>query len=134
MAFWTEDDVLNYIQREGIEIAPCYGDIVKEYGWWTTTKVKRTGCVFCGFGLANRTETRFRKLSETHPKLYDYCMKGGEWINNPDYDPTLTLTPNKIGWIPWNPKKLWVPTASGLGMKYVFDCVNAIYGQDTIKY
>ena len=37
-------------------------------------------------------------------------------------------------WVNWNPKKIWVPSKEGLGMKYVFDQCNQIYGKDFIKY
>lgn len=33
-------------------------------------------CVFCGFGCHLEKEpNRFQQLKETHPKLYEYCMK-----------------------------------------------------------
>ena len=33
-------------------------------------------CIFCGFGCHLEKEpNRFQQLKETHPKLYEYCMK-----------------------------------------------------------
>ena len=41
-----------------------------------TTGCNRTGCIFCGFGCHLEKEpNRFQQLKETHPKLYEYCMK-----------------------------------------------------------
>lgn len=79
MGFWTEQDVLQYIYENKIEIPNVYGDIV-QYECngnilYKTTGVKRTGCVFCGFGVhLEKKPNRFMQLKETHPKLYNYCM------------------------------------------------------------
>lgn len=146
MSFWTEQDVLRYIKQEGIEIAKVYGDIVgcDEQGFeyeplpgvecnLKCTGCNRTGCVFCGFGLhLEKGETRFQRLAKTHPKQYEYCMGGGQWVDNPDYD---SIAPKFDGdWLNWNPKRIWVPSKQGLGMKYVFDQCNQIYGKDFIRY
>lgn len=148
IAFWTEQDILQYIVEYGLQIAPVYGDIVSvdkdgnEYPASCSLcggcKLKcsgadRTGCVYCGFGFhSEKGETRFQRLSRTHPKLYDYCMNGGQWVDNPAYDPTA---PEYDGdWKNWNPKQIWVPSKAGLGMKAVFDMVNEIYGKDFYRY
>lgn len=148
IAFWTEQDILQYIVEYGLQIAPVYGDIVSvdndgnEYPAscsmcggckLKTTGADRTGCTFCAFGLSNeKGETRFQRLARTHPKLYDYCMNGGQWVDNPAYDPTA---PEYDGdWKNWNPKQIWVPSKAGLGMKAVFDMVNEIYGKDFYRY
>lgn len=94
MSFWTEQDVLEYIKRYNLPYASVYGDIVQdEKGKYHTTDCQRTGCCFCMFGLHLEKEpNRFQKLKETHPKIYEYCMKplenGGlgikeiiDWIN-----------------------------------------------------
>ena len=40
------------------------------------TKCQRTGCVFCAYGVHKEKEpNRFQKLKDTHPKLWNYCMK-----------------------------------------------------------
>lgn len=91
MAFWTENDVLEYIATTGIEICSVYGDIVEDFGKeidgqmsladfgccnkkckYKTTGCKRTGCVLCGYGahLESKEESRFRKLKISHPKFY----------------------------------------------------------------
>lgn len=146
MSFWTEQDVLHYILEEGLEIASVYGDIVAvgpdgmEYepnlmchDFLKCTGAQRTGCIFCGFGChLEKGETRFQRLARTHPRQYEYCMGGGQWVDNPAYDP---VAPEYDGeWKNWNPKKIWVPSKEGLGMKKVFDDCNQIYGKDFIRY
>lgn len=53
-----------------------YGDIVKnEEGKWVTTGEKRTGCIFCGFGVhMEKSPNRYQRLEKTHPQLHKYCM------------------------------------------------------------
>lgn len=94
LAFWTNNDILQYIVENNLEIASVYGDIVEtgkyiEYlghivPQYTTTGLERTGCVFCMFGITREKHpNRFEIMKETHPKLYEYCMKpvgeGGAW-------------------------------------------------------
>lgn len=146
LSFWTEQDILKYLYVEGYEIASVYGDIVgvDSMGFeyeplpgidckLKCTGCQRTGCIFCGFGAyLDKGETRFQRLAKTHPKQYEYCMGGGQWVDNPNYDPTA---PEYDGeWKNWNPKKIWTPSKKGLGMKKVFDDCNAIYGKDFIRY
>ena len=148
MAFWTEQDVLQYIIEHNLDIAPVYGEIVVkdadgfEYpatpmtascGKLSCTKCKRTGCIFCGFGFHNeKGETRFQRLAKTHPRQYEYAIGGGQWADNPAYDPTA---PKMDGdWQNWNPKKIWIPSDKGLGMGKVFDMVNEIYGKEFYRY
>ena len=80
MSFWTEQDVLEYIARYNLPYASVYGDIIQdEDGKYFTTGCERTGCVFCGFGCHLEKEpTRFQRLKQTHPKLWEYCMKPWE--------------------------------------------------------
>ena len=146
LSFWFDQDILHYIKQEGLEIASVYGDIVAvdKNGFnyeplpcvdceLKCTGCDRTGCVFCGFGVhLEKGETRFQRLAKTHPRQYEYCMNGGQWVDNPDYDPNA---PKMDGdWLNWNPKKIWVPSKEGLGMKHVFDECNQIYGKDFIRY
>lgn len=55
------------------------------------------------------TQTRIIEFYQTAP-TYD-----GEWKN-------------------WNPPKIWVPSKKGLGMKFVFDTFNEVYGKDFMRY
>ena len=119
MSFWTEQDVLQYINAEQLPIASVYGDIVceKKTGQFgdelRTTGYNRTGCIFCAFGCHLEKEpTRFQRLKETHPRQYEYCIGGGEYDEN----------------------GVWKPNKQGLGMGHVFDELNKIYGEDFIKY
>ena len=148
MSFWTEQDVLQYIVENGIEIASVYGDIVSvdsdgnEYDSLSVmsdgcklkcTGCQRTGCIFCAFGFHNeKGVTRFQRLSWTHPRQYEYCMGGGQWVYNPAYDAAASEYDGE--WKNWNPKKIWVPSKKGLGMKKVFDMVNEIYGKNFYRY
>jgi 3'-phosphoadenosine 5'-phosphosulfate sulfotransferase (PAPS reductase)/FAD synthetase len=119
MSFWTEQDVLYYIKINNIPIASVYGEIVKDYDGTDnldgqmdmseldaslgifdigrpalkTTGCSRTGCMFCGYGChLEKSQNRFERMKETHPKQYDYIMRpkeqGGlnykeviDWIN-----------------------------------------------------
>lgn len=116
---------------DGNEYAPnpmmCAGCKLK------TTGADRTGCIYCTFGFhLEKGETRFQRLARTHPRQYEYCMGGGQWADNPAYDPAA---PEYDGeWKNWNPKKIWVPSKKGLGMKAVFDMANEIYGKDFYRY
>ena len=106
MAFWTEQDVLQYIYQTDLPICCVYGDVIKADNQTTfdfcekdipckfkTTGCDRTGCVLCGFGchLEPKGQGRFVRLKETHPRFYnllDYCKNNGvtyreaiEWFN-----------------------------------------------------
>lgn len=134
LSFWTEQDILQYIKKFDIDICSVYGKIeTLDNGQLHCTGCQRTGCVFCGFGchLEKGDDRRFLRLKETHPQLYDYCIRGGRYENNPDYIPDL---PEYDGdWLNWNPEKIFVPY-KGLGLATVFDMINEIYGEDFIKY
>lgn len=127
MSFWTEQDVLQYIKENNIPISSVYGEVVYKDedgfmyqdsicgGKLCTTGCDRTGCIFCAFGahLDERGggRSRFERLKETHPKQYEYCIGGGEYVDG-----------------------VWQPSKKGLGMGHVFDELNKIYGKDFIKY
>ncbi len=125
MAFWTEQDVLEYIYENNLSIAEPYGEVVlnecqfdifgnEHYKGckYATTGCDRTGCMFCAFGAhLEKGKTRFQRLKETHPKQYNYCLNGGEFVNG-----------------------IWQPNKQGLGMRYVFDELNSLYGDDFIRY
>ena len=77
MSFWTEQDVLECLHKYEIPYPSVYGEIKKdENGEWYTTGYNRTGCMFCGYGCHLEKEpNRFQMLKETHPKIWEYCMK-----------------------------------------------------------
>lgn len=149
MSFWTEHDVLEYIVRYNVPISSVYGDIVgydddgniynptdlmgNVCGKLKCTGCQRTGCVFCAFGAhLDKGETRFQLLARLDPQKYEFCIGGGEWIDNPYYDPTAPKMDGE--WQNWNPKKIWSRNSKGLGMGKVFDMVNEIYGKDFYRY
>lgn len=78
LSFWTEQDILEYLVKYNIPYCSIYGDILQdENGKYYLTGCQRTGCVFCLFGahLEKPENSRLIRLKETHPKLYNYCMK-----------------------------------------------------------
>ena len=77
MSFWTEQDVLEYLFKYDIPFSSVYGEIKQDKkGIYYTTGCNRTGCIFCGFGCHLEKEpNRFQRLKQTHPKLWEYCMK-----------------------------------------------------------
>ena len=127
MSFWTEQDVLQYIKDNNLPIASVYGDVVYSddngllydnliidgiSNKLCTTGCKRTGCIFCAFGAhLEKGESRFERLKRTHPRQYEYCIGGGEYVDG-----------------------VWKPNKQGLGMGHVFDELNKIYGDGFIKY
>lgn len=127
MSFWKEQDVLQYIKENNLTIASVYGEVVykedrnkmsnNDYGFdcgrkLCTTECNRTGCIFCAFGAhLEKGESRFEKLKRTHPRQYEYCIGGGEYVNG-----------------------IWQPSKEGLGMGHVFNEINQIYGNNFIKY
>lgn len=133
LSFWLEQDILQYIVDNKLSICSVYGDIEGEPGNLRCSGCDRTGCIFCAFGLhLEKGETRFQRLAITHPRQYEYCTGGGEWVDNPFYDP---FAPEYDGeWKNWNPKKIWTRSDTGLGLGKVFDMVNELYGTELIKY
>lgn len=64
LSIWTDEDIWEYIKMYNIPYSKIYD-----------TGVKRTGCVFCMFGVHLEKEpNRFQILKQTHPKLYNYCI------------------------------------------------------------
>ena len=133
LSFWTGQDVLQYLKDYGIEIASVYGEVVGEPGNLRCSKCDRTGCIYCAFGAhSEKGETRFQRLAKTHPRHYEYCISGGQWVDNPVYDPTAPKYDGE--WQNWNPKQIWVPSKKGLGLGGVFQMVNEIYGKDFYRW
>lgn len=85
LSFWTENDILQYIVENNLKIADIYGNIITDgiidNGLFKVVKykltgLKRTGCMFCMFGVQLEKEpNRFQRMKITHPKIYDYCLK-----------------------------------------------------------
>lgn len=76
---WSEQQILQYCLDENIEIASVYGDIIQVdlFGHLSTSKLRRTGCIYCMFGIyeeAKKGKHRFDELLESHPKLWDVAI------------------------------------------------------------
>lgn len=65
LSFWTENDILEYIEKYNIKISSLYS---KGYS--------RNGCMYCGFGIQfeNNGANRYEKLKDTHPIQYSYLI------------------------------------------------------------
>lgn len=76
LGFWTEQDVLQYFVENNLPYCSVYGEIKQDKnGKYYTTGAKRTGCMFCMFGVHNeKSPNKFELMRETHPKLHDYCI------------------------------------------------------------
>ena len=107
LSFWTEQDILHYIKQFDVSYCSVYGDIVPddEGTILRTTGCDRTGCIFCMFGCHLEKEpNRFQRLKETHPRQYEYCIGGGEYVDGK-----------------------WQPSKEGLGLGKVLDYINVKY-------
>lgn len=125
LSFWTEQDILHYIKKYNVPYCSVYGDIVidvnseiegqinlidvigdyEETDRLKTTGCYRTGCMFCMFGChLEKGENRFQKLKRTHPRQYDFCIKGGEMVEGK-----------------------WQPNKEGLGLGKVLDYIGVDY-------
>lgn len=75
LGFWTEQDILEYLYTYKISYCSVYGDIVCDNGFYRTTELSRTGCMFCMFGVHLENEpNRFQRMKVSHPTIYNYCM------------------------------------------------------------
>ena len=132
LSFWTEQDIFQYIKKYNVPICSVYGDIVpvpedveqiegqmsiyetlEEYEGCKlqTTGCNRTGCIFCMFGCHLEKEpNRFQRLKETHPRQYEFCIGGGEY----------------------NEEGEWQPSKEGLGLGKVLDFLGVNYGGESM--
>lgn len=126
LSFWTEQDILHYIRQYNVPYCTIYGEIrikqrdgeaegqinlIDYLGCYEpedvleTTGCKRTGCMFCVFGChLEREPNRFQRMRVTHPKQYNYCIGGGEYVDG-----------------------IWQPSKEGLGMGKVLDYIHVKY-------
>ena len=91
------------VKNDGIEGQINIHDYIDDYRdcRYETTGCKRTGCVFCGFGITQEKQ-RFVTLSNQEPKLCDYVMRGGEFSES----------------------GMWQPSKDGLGYWFVLEWLN----------
>jgi 3'-phosphoadenosine 5'-phosphosulfate sulfotransferase (PAPS reductase)/FAD synthetase len=170
LSFWTEQDILHYIKKYNVPYCSVYGDIVVDNGdeapeqlniidylqcWDEQDKLKttgrdRTGCIFCMFGCHLEKEpNRFQRLKETHPRQYEYCIGGGEYVRKGTAY-TSNNEPREIPWINddgssmtdeqieqfikenkdkpgFKFEKVWQPSKKGLGLGKVLDYIGVKY-------
>ena len=76
LTFWNTSDILEYIKKFNIPYCKkVYGNIIIEDNKYKTTGVKRTGCMFCMFGVhLEDNPNRFQQMKETHPQIHNYCL------------------------------------------------------------
>ncbi len=78
LSFWTDADIIEYIEKYNVKIPELYK---KGY--------TRNGCMFCGFGvhLEEIGQNRFQKLKNTHPVQYHYLVTNfGNLLTSFDID------------------------------------------------
>lgn len=64
LLFWTEADVWEYLHKRNIPYSSIYDK-----------GEKRTGCMFCGFGVQfEEGPNRFQRMAISHPKQWSYCI------------------------------------------------------------
>jgi len=64
LSFWLEKDIWDYMKKFKVSYCKVYD-----------TGIKRTGCMFCMFGVHMEKEpNRFQQMEKTHPKLHTYCI------------------------------------------------------------
>lgn len=171
LSFWTKQDVLRYAKKYNVPYPSVYGDIVIDFNdgepeeqmniidllgdyepadRLKTTGCDRTGCIFCMFGCHLEKEpNRFQRLKQTHPRQYEYCIGGGEYVwEGTAY--TSSGEPRKIPWInddgsPMTNEEIeafvnenkdnenfkfvrkWQPNKKGLGLGKVLDYIGVKY-------
>jgi 3'-phosphoadenosine 5'-phosphosulfate sulfotransferase (PAPS reductase)/FAD synthetase len=64
LSIWTEADIWAYIRKFNLPYCSVYD-----------TGIRRTGCMFCGFGCHLKNDRRFYLLKEHNPKIYEHFMK-----------------------------------------------------------
>jgi 3'-phosphoadenosine 5'-phosphosulfate sulfotransferase (PAPS reductase)/FAD synthetase len=64
LSIWTESDIWAYIRKFNLPYSPIYD-----------MALRRTGCLFCGFGCHIKGDRRFYFLKEHKPKIYEHFMQ-----------------------------------------------------------
>lgn len=77
LAFWTEKDIYEYIQKYNIKISHLY-----DLGY------ERNGCMYCAFGAnLEKSPNRFQRLKYTHPTQHSYLVRNfGELLKSFDIE------------------------------------------------
>lgn len=66
LSFWTDEDIMAYIEQYNVRIPKLY-----DMGY------TRNGCMYCGFGahLESSECNRYQMLKQTHPVQYEYLIR-----------------------------------------------------------
>jgi 3'-phosphoadenosine 5'-phosphosulfate sulfotransferase (PAPS reductase)/FAD synthetase len=66
ISIWTEENIWEYIKKNNLKYCKVY-DMGE----------KRTGCMFCMFGIhmEDKDNNRFIRMKKSHPKLWKYCIE-----------------------------------------------------------
>ena len=73
LAFWTDDDVWEYIRKYDLEYSPLY-DIEYTDSDGNKQHIKRNGCIMCGTDIQYR-DNHLSILRQTHPRAWRVCME-----------------------------------------------------------
>lgn len=126
LSFWTEQDILHYIKLYDVPYCSVYGEIrpksqdgeipnqismseiAGDYSpddELECTGYERTGCIYCLYGCHRETApNRIQRMKTTHPRQYQYCIGGGEYVDG-----------------------IWQPNKEGLGLGKVMDFIGIPY-------
>lgn len=63
LSIWLEDDIWEYIKSRNLKIADIYHK-----------GAKRTGCMFCGYGIQFKDDNRLELCYKLYPKFYKMFM------------------------------------------------------------
>lgn len=63
LSIWTDKDIWEYIKKYNVPISEIYHK-----------GAKRTGCMFCGFGVQFPNDNRLEMLNTLYPKFYAMAM------------------------------------------------------------
>lgn len=63
LSIWLEDDIWKYIVKRNLKIADIYHK-----------GAKRTGCMFCGYGIQFKDDNRLKMCYSMYPKMYQTFM------------------------------------------------------------
>lgn len=98
-----EKDFKTVLIEYGYPIIGKIYDLFENYegAEYMTTGEKRTGCIFCMFGIMFQKD-RFVKMIKKHPKIIDYVLRGGAFGED----------------------GMWKPDNRGLGFWFVIKWLN----------
>ena len=112
IAFWMEQDVLEYLIRYNLSIAPIYGRISTIAGIHACTGEQRTGCVACPFGQHHLDPNTYQRMARTHPKLLTWILDDLNMRQVLEYS-KVKYTPDEPLRIPGQPYSIY--TSEKLG-------------------